>query len=84
MPLIAAMALPFVFGFTPGEADPAQSSTVSQPFEDKKDVPAEVEVVDPEQSKVKPQPVETTAPEPPTTEPQQTEQPAEKAPTVHV
>lgn len=78
MPLIAAMALPFVFGFTPGEADPAQSSTVSQPFEDKKDVPAEVEVVDPEQSKVKPQPVETTAPEPPTTEPQQTEQPAEK------
>ncbi|MBE8949464.1 MAG: BamA/TamA family outer membrane protein [Quinella sp. 3Q1] len=78
-----------MFGFATSEAAPAQSSVVNQPFEDKK----EVEVVDPEQSKLKAQPVETptqpaetptqpveapTQPVETPTEAKPTEQPADK------
>ena len=81
--LIAAMTLPFMFGFATSEAAPAQSSVVNQPFEDNK----EVEVVDPEQSKLKAQPVETptqpaeTPAQPVEAPAQPVETPAEAKPT---
>ena len=74
--LIAAMTLPVMFGFTSSEAAPE----ATQPFENTTPAqptsPAdisEIEIVDPEQSKIKHAPVETQ-PKPPT-------QPAETKPT---
>ncbi|MBQ7493706.1 MAG: BamA/TamA family outer membrane protein [Selenomonadaceae bacterium] len=72
-----------MFGFATSEAAPAQSSVVNQPFEDNK----EVEVVDPEQSKLKAQPVETptqpaeTPAQPVEAPAQPVETPAEAKPT---